>query len=93
MRARELEDGRFEVERIVDKREKQKSSRLGGVQVEYLVKWRHYPDTDNTWESRETLLDGAADTVAEFEKAEAVRTRIDRLRRRAERRLEAEAGR
>jgi hypothetical protein len=34
---------RFEIERIVDKR--YRNDRL-----EYLIKWRGYPDSQNTWE-------------------------------------------
>ncbi len=34
---------RFEIERIVDKRYR-------NDQIEYLIKWRGYPDSQNTWE-------------------------------------------
>lgn len=34
---------RFEIERIVDKRYR-------NDRMEYLIKWRGYPDTQNTWE-------------------------------------------
>ncbi len=34
---------RFEIERIVDKRYR-------NDRVEYLIKWRGYPDSQNTWE-------------------------------------------
>ena len=38
------DDGeRFEIEYIVDKRYRKD-------QVEYLIKWRGYPDSQNTWE-------------------------------------------
>ena len=39
----EGEDGQYVVESVVDKRK-----RAG--QIEYLIKWQGYDDTDNTWE-------------------------------------------
>ncbi len=38
-----MTDERFEIERIVEKR--YRNDRL-----EYLIKWRGYPDSQNTWE-------------------------------------------
>ena len=45
-----LDEEIFTVEKIVNKRVK-------GGQTYYFVKWQGYPDTDNTWESKENLLD------------------------------------
>lgn len=42
----------FEVERILDKR----TQRIRGRNVvQYLIKWKGYPDSDNTWEPRHHL--------------------------------------
>lgn len=40
------EDDEYEVERIIDQRGQK-----------YLIKWKGYPDSDNTWESRKNLED------------------------------------
>mmetsp|Transcript_14960 Transcript_14960/g.22645 ORF Transcript_14960/g.22645 Transcript_14960/m.22645 type:complete len:731 (-) Transcript_14960:276-2468(-) len=44
----DLEDGVYEVEKILGVRGK-------GKNVEYLVKWKGYDDTENTWESRKNM--------------------------------------
>ncbi len=38
-----MADERYEIERIVDKRYRNNG-------LEYLIKWRGYPDSQNTWE-------------------------------------------
>jgi hypothetical protein len=48
----------FEVERIIDKRE-----RADGV-VEYLIKWLGYQDDENTWEPQGNC---PLETITEFE--------------------------
>jgi len=50
---------RFEVEKILAKR---KANRAG---YEYLVKWKDYPDSENTWEPAENLH-GALRKIREF---------------------------
>jgi len=39
----------YEVERILQKREK-------GKRIEYLIKWKGYPSSSNTWEPKENLF-------------------------------------
>ncbi|XP_048191372.1 chromobox protein homolog 3-like [Perognathus longimembris pacificus] len=53
----ELEPGVFEVERVV-------SRRVRGGHVEYLLKWKGYPDAQNTWEAEENLH--CADLITAF---------------------------
>ena len=55
----------------------------GEPQVEYLVKWKHWPDTENQWVPRENLLASAGELLREFEDAGRVRERAIRARRRA----------
>lgn len=57
------EEGRYEIDSIVAKRTRR--TRNGNV-VEYKVKWVGYPGQDS-WESREQLLEDAPDAVYEFE--------------------------
>lgn len=49
----------FELERIVDKRQRRRKT-------EYLVKWRSYPDSDNEWLPVDRLA-GAAELIQEYE--------------------------
>ena len=44
----------FQVQKIVDKRGKGKS-------LQYMVKWKGYPDSDNTWENPDDLPDNLID--------------------------------
>ena len=93
VRALEEAENCFEVEALLECRPSQLLSRLGPPRMEYLVKWKNYPHDQNTWESRENLLEGAAQLVEAFDRAEGVRTRDARARSRAERNLDVEGGR
>ena len=52
----------YEVEKILDSRT---NLFAGRRRTEFLVKWRGYPDSDNTWEPESHLL-GAHDAVQDF---------------------------
>jgi len=70
LRAEEEMLNRFEVESILDKRTLRRSARLDqGERVEYLVKWKYWPDTDATWERAENVVATAGDAVRMFESA------------------------
>lgn len=51
------DDNQFEVERLIGKRR-------FGRGVQYLVKWRGYPDSKNSWEKRKDIH---SDIVMAFE--------------------------
>jgi hypothetical protein len=53
----------FEVERLMDKRIKNR-------RIEYLVKWVGYPDDKSTWEPRSSLTD-AQESIDEYEHSKA----------------------
>ena len=52
---------KFVVERLVEKRKKR-------GKVEFLVKWRGYPTSANTWEPRQRLIKDVPDLVKTFGK-------------------------
>ncbi|CAF2736692.1 unnamed protein product [Rotaria sp. Silwood2] len=52
---------RFEIERIIDKRYR-------NDRVEYLIKWRGYPESQNTWEPSSNIEgDEESELLAEYE--------------------------
>ncbi|KAI6239153.1 Heterochromatin protein 1 [Aphelenchoides fujianensis] len=54
----EEEEREYWVEAILDKRQKEGTSEnTGPIQYEYLVKWRDYPETENTWEPEDVVAD------------------------------------
>jgi hypothetical protein len=53
----------FEVEKILDKRERRQGRRST---TEYLIKWKGYPEYDATWEPA-TALQHAAEAIMDFE--------------------------
>ena len=65
-RAKEEVEGEYEVEEIMDRR-----VGVNGA-VDYLVKWKHYPDTENLW-LRKDQLEGASALVREYEGRERAR--------------------
>jgi hypothetical protein len=56
-------DAVWEVERVTAKRK-------SGRGVQYLVSWKGYPAEESTWQSRSSLLPGAADALADFESSQ-----------------------
>ena len=73
VRAKEEAEGVFEVEALLQKRTEQPTSRLSpGPVVKYLVKWKNWPDSYNTWESVDNLA-GAKELLRDFEARERSR--------------------
>ena len=58
----------YEVEKILDKRIHQR-------RIQYLVKWKGYDDSENTWESLDNLQN-CKKTIKEYEKSIAPAKRI-----------------
>lgn len=57
----DAEDNQFTVERLVEKRVRRVGRRR---KVQYLVKWKEYPDSENTWEDETDIHD---DLIEAFE--------------------------
>ena len=53
----------FEVEAI---RGRRLMGKKGKKKVEYFVKWKGYPESDNLWQPAESMV-GSADLIAAFE--------------------------
>lgn len=56
-----VEDDRFEVEKILERRPK-------GRSFEYLIKWRHHKKSEASWESRKELMKDISSLVLKFDK-------------------------
>jgi hypothetical protein len=56
----DVEESRYEVEEILDSRRK-------GRGIQYLVKWKGYPDSENSWEPKRNV-DDAEDALKQFHK-------------------------
>jgi hypothetical protein len=61
----------WEVERLLSKRTRRRGR--GAAVVEYLVHWKGYPDSDNTWEPESSLRENCSDAIEEYETAVAAR--------------------
>ena len=61
----------YEIERILAKRQ-----RAGTSELEFLVKWKGWPEEDNTWESEATLVD-CPDVLAAWRQRDALVGKID----------------
>jgi len=59
------EEDQFEIDQIVDKRVDDSTGK-----VEYLVRWRGYGDSENTWESKQSLIQDM-DCLSAIEKFES----------------------
>lgn len=57
----EIEENRFEFEKILDKKTENR-------RVYYLVKWKHYPKKEATWEPASELKEDVPQAVANYEK-------------------------
>ena len=51
----------FIVEKIVDKRKNKNK-------IEYLIKWKDYPTSKNTWEPKTSLIKDIPQAIKDFEK-------------------------
>lgn len=71
-RAKQLEDGFYEIEAV-------RRRRVRKGQRQYLIKWRGWPETANTWEPLENLL-SCSDVIDAFE--ESLRLGKNRKRKR-----------
>ncbi|VDM44502.1 unnamed protein product [Toxocara canis] len=65
----EPDEGEFEAEQIMDKRVS-----LCGRRVHYLVKWKGYPMSENTWEPPTNLVN-CKELIREYEKLHGNETR------------------
>ena len=58
----DLKESTYNIDKILDKRKK-------NGHIEYLIKWIGYTNEDNTWESRDNLIeDGAKDLLDAYDK-------------------------
>jgi hypothetical protein len=62
----------YEIERILDKQLRRQGRRRVPF---YLVKWKGYPESDNSWEPKACFDGTAKDILADFEAALASRPR------------------
>jgi transposase InsO family protein len=83
-RLAEEEEGVFAVEQLMQKRVSGSGSKLAGPQIEYLVKWKNWDDTHNSWEKLENLGAGCQGLISDFDRAELVRARASRALRRGD---------
>ena len=58
------EEEEWEVEKILDRRERKVGR---GKRIEYLIKWKGYPEWENTWEPTNNLIH-SKELIDEFEK-------------------------
>ncbi len=83
---RRMEDDRYEVEEIVNHRDRKVTVKKGKkkevIEIrEYLVKWKDYGPNWNTWEDEEDVLDGAEKAVVEYLTKHKVDTKSIRKRK------------
>jgi hypothetical protein len=73
----------YEVQELRQRRIKRSRSKLSGPQVEYLVKWKNWDDTHNSWERLE-YLGGCREMLRQFDQAEVARDQTNRALRRGD---------
>jgi len=66
----DLKESTYNIDKILDKRKK-------NGHIEYLIKWIGYTNEDNTWESRDNLIeDGAKDLLDAYDKETKKKNKI-----------------
>jgi len=82
----ELEGGVYEVQELLQRRIRPSRTNPGEPAIEYLVKWRNWDDTHNSWEPVENLRVNRVmvEMVQEFDRAEVARDRTKRALRRGD---------
>ncbi|KAJ6834663.1 putative chromo domain-containing protein LHP1 [Iris pallida] len=70
----QLEEGLYEIEEL-------RKKRVRKGQIQYLIKWRGWPESSNTWEPYDSLHSTCADVIEAFEQQQSTKSSRKRKRR------------